>query len=434
MGPGGREGGARASGPRSARGRGARDVLARFEAVWGALFSSPIHLDSALAKERPAVRAALAEPLKLILRRPASTAAALGLELPTGEPWSVRPPALATWAPGRALARALIAEPPEVAARIAAGPPADPDRDHPPAVLAALAADFGPSRARAIARVLGEQPPLVLRARRAVGLEALEARLLADGAVPRGALERSAVAPLALRVREHAPLRRHPAFLDGAFEIQDDGAQLLSLFALWPEVYAPLLTSEPGPAARPAPPALPPPPGGLTVVDACAGAGGKTLAIADALGGRGRVFAYDVSARRLEALRERARRAGLTSVKTTQLEVGREAEVAAAFAGRADLVLVDAPCSGWGVLRRNPDAKWRLDPAALARLPGLQARLLETYAPLVAAGGRLVYATCTFQRAETSAVVEARPELRLDASGYVGPGPCDGFFAAAWTR
>ncbi|MCK6548966.1 hypothetical protein L6R52_24185 [Myxococcota bacterium] len=150
------------------------------------------------------------------------------------------------------------------------------------------------------------------------------------------------------------------------------------------------------------------------------------------LGGRGRVFAYDVSARKLDALKARASRAGLHSVKTAVVVDGREQELADAFRGKADVVLVDAPCSGWGVLRRNPDAKWRQDAAALARFPELQARLLATYAGLARPGGRVVYGVCTFRPEETTAVVDrvlaAAPRLRRGPGGYLGPGPTDGFF------
>jgi 16S rRNA (cytosine967-C5)-methyltransferase len=115
-----------------------------------------------------------------------------------------------------------------------------------------------------------------------------------------------------------------------------------------------------------------------------------------------------VSARKLEELRERARRAGLTNVQAVAVDDYPDlAKLPGKLVGAADRVLCDAPCSGLGVLRRNPEARWRLTAADLDELPRLQRRILETYAPLVAVGGRLIYATCTFTAAENDAVVDA---------------------------
>jgi len=144
-----------------------------------------------------------------------------------------------------------------------------------------------------------------------------------------------------------------------------------------------------------------PPPGGR-VLDACAGAGGKTLALGALLAGKGRVLALDTDGKKLEELRRRARRAGLTNVEARPIKEGP-----LGIKGQFDRVLVDAPCSGLGTLRRNPEARWRLTPADLDELPARQRAILERYAPLVAPGGRLVYATCTVDAAENDAVVDA---------------------------
>jgi 16S rRNA (cytosine967-C5)-methyltransferase len=165
------------------------------------------------------------------------------------------------------------------------------------------------------------------------------------------------------------------AFRDGLFEVMDEGSQLVA------ELVAP-------------------PPGGR-VVDACAGAGGKTLAIGANLGGKGRLLALDTDGKKLEELRRRARRAGLTNVEAKQV-----GEAAPAVKGQFDRVLVDAPCSGLGTLRRNPEARWRLTRAIVESFPARQIALLVTYAPLVAVGGRLIYATCTVARAENERVIE----------------------------
>jgi 16S rRNA (cytosine967-C5)-methyltransferase len=162
-------------------------------------------------------------------------------------------------------------------------------------------------------------------------------------------------------------------FAEGLFEVQDEASQLVG------EITAP-------------------PPRGV-IVDACAGAGGKTLALGAALGGKGRIVAFDVDDKKLGELRRRARRAGLANVQAISVEDGVPPMQAAR-------VLVDAPCSGLGVLRRNPEARWRLTPDEIGAFPARQLALLESYAPLVEPGGRLVYATCTFLRAEDEGVVE----------------------------
>jgi 16S rRNA (cytosine967-C5)-methyltransferase len=143
------------------------------------------------------------------------------------------------------------------------------------------------------------------------------------------------------------------------------------------------------------------------VVDACAGAGGKTLALGALLENRGRLTAFDVADYKLEELRTRARRAGMTNVRALVADPKLPSSEELALHGRADRVLCDVPCSGLGTLRRNPEARWRLGPADLDELPALQRQILERYAPLVATGGRLIYGTCTVSRAENDAVVDA---------------------------
>ena len=172
------------------------------------------------------------------------------------------------------------------------------------------------------------------------------------------------------------------AFRDGLFEVMDEGSQLVA------ELVAP-------------------PPGGR-VADACAGAGGKTLAIGAGLAGKGRVLALDTDGKMLEELRRRARRAGLTNVEARQVAEGGQglAKANVARPGTFDRVLVDAPCSGLGTLRRNPEARWRLTRAAVESFPARQLSLLVDYAPLCAVGGRLIYATCTVTRAENDRVIE----------------------------
>src|SRR5216684_3704657 len=169
------------------------------------------------------------------------------------------------------------------------------------------------------------------------------------------------------------------AFKAGLFEVQDEGSQLIALAC----------------GARP----------GQIVVDACAGAGGKALALASEMKNKGRLVACDRDARRLDEMRPRARRAGVHNWEARGVPEGPagEARIADLSAG-ADAVLVDAPCSGLGALRRNPDARWRLDEAEVGSFPPRQLAILERYSKLVKRGGRLVYATCSINRRENEDV------------------------------
>lgn len=182
------------------------------------------------------------------------------------------------------------------------------------------------------------------------------------------------VAPHGLRLPSGTPVEQWNAYRDGLVEVQDTGSQLACL-AL---------------AAQPS----------ETVIDLCAGAGGKTLALAAAMANRGRLIACDADRARLSRLPPRAERAGASIVETVLLDAGREAEALADWQGRADAVLVDAPCSGTGTWRRNPEARWRLTEPQLARYVALQARLLDLAGTLLRPGGRLVYVTCSLLDSE----------------------------------
>lgn len=190
---------------------------------------------------------------------------------------------------------------------------------------------------------------------------------------------------------------------------------------------------------------------GEAVVDLCAGAGGKTLALAAEMDDRGVLLACDADRARLSRLAPRAERAGVSIIETRLLDGGREAEALRDWQGRADALLVDAPCSGTGTWRRNPEARWRLTPQELSRLVALQARLLDVAADLVKPGGRLVHVVCSLLDVEGAGQVEAflarnpgwRAEpLSLPAGRPRGLGlrltpehdGTDGFFVARMTR
>lgn len=199
-------------------------------------------------------------------------------------------------------------------------------------------------------------------------------------------------APQGLRLEPGTPVESWEAFRDGLIEVQDTGSQLACLAV----------------GARP----------GETVVDLCAGGGGKTLALAAAMDNRGTLIASDTDRSRLSRLRPRAERAGAGMIETRLLDPGREVDMLAEFASRADAVLVDAPCSGTGTWRRNPEARWRLNPPALGKYAEVQARLLDIGARLVRPGGRLVFVTCSLLDDEGAKQVdrflERHPEWRTD--------------------
>lgn len=228
-------------------------------------------------------------------------------------------------------------------------------------------------------------------------------------------------APHGLRLPSGTPVEQWAEHADGRIEVQDTGSQLACL----------ALAAQPG----------------ETVVDLCAGGGGKTLALAAAMDNLGRIIASDTDRARLSRLMPRAERAGASNIETRLLDPGKEMDAFADLAGRVDAVLIDAPCSGTGTWRRNPEARWRLDGKELDRLVALQARLLDLAATLVRPGGRIAYVTCSLLDAEGAGQFEnflARhadwtvrtPELPLGSPR--GPGirltphadGTDGFFIA----
>ena len=187
-------------------------------------------------------------------------------------------------------------------------------------------------------------------------------------------------APDALRLPTGTMVDQLPAWQDGLIEIQDVGSQMVAT------------------AAHVQP--------GMQVIDLCAGAGGKALALAAAMDNRGIVLASDVDRARLSRLAPRAERAGATIIETRLLDGDREAAALEDWTDRADVVLIDAPCSGTGTWRRNPEARWRLSPSRIARLTTTQSRLLDLGATLVRPGGALVYIVCSLLDAEGAGQVD----------------------------
>ncbi len=305
-----------------------------------------------------------------------------------------------------------------------------PHRHNLPDWLAqALAAEVG-AEFDALAASLLQAAPLDLRvnslkAKREDALAALKHAGLQA--------EPSAWSPLGIRLQGKPSLAKVPAFVQGEVEVQDEGSQLLALLLA--------------------------PKRGEMVTDFCAGAGGKTLALGAAMRNTGRLYAFDTSGHRLDALKPRLARSGLSNVHPVAIAHERDERIKR-LAGKMDRVLVDAPCSGLGTLRRSPDLKWRQTPQTVAELAELQGRILRSAARLLKPGGRLVYATCSLLSHENQAVAQAFSAEQRDfqplavdellqnagvaraadlcADGCLRLWPhrhgTDGFFAAVWQR
>ena len=293
---------------------------------------------------------------------------------------------------------------------------------------------------------LGEEFwPLVEQLNRGAGLDLRVNDFKAKRADVQKALALSGIkavptpySPWGLRIAGKPALNKHEAFMRGEFEVQDEGSQLLAL----------LLDAKRG----------------EMVVDFCAGAGGKTLAIGAAMRSTGRLYAFDTSAHRLDSFKPRMARSGLSNVHPAAIAHERDERVKR-LSGKIDRVLVDAPCSGLGTLRRNPDLKWRQSPQSVLEMVQKQTAILQSAARLLKPGGRLVYATCSVLPAENEEIAQAfsaaNPEfVPLEACEVLAglkveqaPSLCvggesggrylrlwpqrhatDGFFAAVWQK
>ncbi len=237
-------------------------------------------------------------------------------------------------------------------------------------------------------------------------LKKLQGQLAKDGIV----IHSHPNFPDALILEKRQNLFSRKEFIDGLFEIQDAGSQLI----------APHLQSEPG----------------MTVIDACAGGGGKSLHLASLMKNKGRIISMDTEGWKLDELKKRAVRAGTTCIETQTIE---SSQTIAKLANTADRVLLDVPCSGLGVIKRNPDAKWKLSLEFIEKIKVLQQEILTDYSSMVKPGGLLVYSTCSLLPSENERQVavflEARKEFELVGEQTIYPSEgFDGFYMALIKR
>jgi len=310
--------------------------------------------------------------------------------------------------------------------RLATPLPPAVEHDMPDWLWERLGDAYGDARRESLARALLVPAPFDMRVNvlKTTRDEALAA-LTADGL----AVTPTPFAPFGLRLTGRPLLAKHPLLVDGRVEVQDEASQLVA------HLVAPKRND--------------------LVVDFCAGAGGKTLALGALMRSHGRLYAFDVVERRLAAMKPRLSRSGLSNVHPERITHERDTRIKR-LAAKADRVLVDAPCTGFGTLRRNPDLKWRHAEAALAELAAKQTSILAAAATLVKPGGRLVYATCSLLPEENDAIVDAflaahpqfgegdaaadlaRAGIALDTGKRLRVAPdthrCDGFFSAVLDR
>lgn len=314
----------------------------------------------------------------------------------------------------------------EIKARSTAGLSLAQQADLPDWLWQKLDAQFGEDQALTIARSMHQPASLDLRVNT---IKATREDVMKKFQSESTEVALTPYSPNGLRMAQKMNISRHPFFTDGKFEVQDEGSQLLA------HLVAPRR--------------------GEMIADFCAGAGGKTLAMGALMRNSGRLYAFDVSEKRLANLGQRLKRSGLSNLHS-QLIASEQDPKLKRLQGKFDRVLVDAPCSGLGTLRRNPDLKWRQTEQDIAELTAKQSAILDRAARLVKTGGRLIYATCSLLADENEGIAEAflaahadfslvpangilaQQQIALDTGVYLKLLPhlhqTDGFFAAVFER
>jgi 16S rRNA (cytosine967-C5)-methyltransferase len=295
---------------------------------------------------------------------------------------------------------------------------------------AKLVAQYGEAEALTICRSMHEQASLDLRVNTIKGnREDTLIRMLAENTSNENTIEITPHSPIGIRMPGRMNISKHVLFTEGKIEVQDEGSQLLSYLVA--------------------------PKRGQMIADFCAGAGGKTLAIGALMKNTGRLYAFDISEKRLLNLGKRLKRSGLSNLHAQVISSETDPKLKR-LNGKFDRVLVDAPCSGFGTLRRNPDLKWRFEEQDIVELNVKQTAILARAAKLTKAGGRLIYATCSLLEDENENIVEAflstnpefclvpaneilvQQQIKLDTGKYLKLLPhlhgTDGFFAAVFEK
>ncbi len=295
---------------------------------------------------------------------------------------------------------------------------------------AKLVEQYGEAEALTICRSMFEQASLDLRVNTIKGnREDVLKKMLAENTSNEDIIAITPHSPIGIRMPNRMGISRHVLFTEGKIEVQDEGSQLLAYLVA--------------------------PKRGQMVADFCAGAGGKSLALGALMKNTGRLYAFDISEKRLHNLGQRLKRSGLSNLHA-QVITGENDQKLKRLNGKFDRVLVDAPCSGLGTLRRNPDLKWRFEASDIAELNVKQTNILARAAKLTKAGGRLIYATCSLLQDENEAIAEAflaanpdfvlvpanailaQQQIHLDTGSYLKLLPhlhgTDGFFAAVFER
>jgi 16S rRNA (cytosine967-C5)-methyltransferase len=289
-----------------------------------------------------------------------------------------------------------------------------------------LIAQYGEEQALTIARSMHQPAPLDLRVNL---VKTNREDVLAKFASEHTEVQVTPLSPTGIRMGQKMTISRHKLFTDGMIEVQDEGSQLLA------QLVAPRR--------------------GEMIADFCAGAGGKTLAMGALMRNSGRLYAFDVSEKRLQNLGVRLKRSGLSNLHAQVITSEADPKLKRLNA-KFDRVLVDAPCSGLGTLRRNPDLKWRQTPQDIIELTAKQTRILDRAAKLVKVGGRLIYATCSLLQEENEQIADAflashpdyalvnanhilaQQKIDLDTGVYLKLLPhlhqTDGFFAAVFEK
>jgi 16S rRNA (cytosine967-C5)-methyltransferase len=293
-----------------------------------------------------------------------------------------------------------------------------------------LVQQYGEAEALTICRSMFEQASLDLRVNTIkANREEVLAKMQAENTVKDNVIAPTPYSPIGIRMGAKLNISRHVLFTEGKIEVQDEGSQLLTYLVS--------------------------PKRGMMIADFCAGAGGKTLAIGALMKNTGRLYAFDVSEKRLNNLGQRLKRSGLSNLHAQVISSEQDPKLKR-LNGKFDRVLVDAPCSGLGTLRRNPDLKWRQTEQDVLELTQKQTAILARAAKLTKAGGRLIYATCSLLRDENEAIVEvfmqmnpdfslvpaneilAHHHIALDTGPYLKLLPhlhgTDGFFAAVFEK